>query len=205
MLVALPCGDTPPARRDLGSLPLPIGTVIAADGPRLLAVVPTDDAASLAAAWDKHGAQTATVGIAGPTSTPMELARCYHEAIQTVNALLTLDQPGTATTAHRLGVYRVLLHPTGRAELSAQFDALLGDVAREQERRGMPLLATLKTYLDQGRRAAPTAKLLGVHVNTLYQRLGILDAVLGPGWREPPRAVDLQILLRVVPWDRKRH
>lgn len=204
VLVALPCGDAQPARRDLSSLPLPIGTVIATDGPRILAVAPTDDPASLAKAWNEHGTHTATVGITGPASAPVQLVRCYHEAIQTVNALLTLDQPGTATTAHQLGVYRVLLDPTGRAELSAQFDALLGEVVREQEQRSVPLLATLKTFLDQGRRAAPTAKLLGVHVNTLYQRLGILDTVLGRGWREPPRAVDLQILLRVVPWDRKR-
>lgn len=204
VLVALPCGERQSARRDLTALPLPLGTVTAVDGPRLVAVVPTGDPGSLAEAWQRHGADTATVGVAGPTSSPMELAGCYYEALQTVNALLTLEQPGTATTARRLGVYRVLLDRAGRDELSAQFEALLGAVDREQERRRIPLLATVRTYLDQGRRAAPAARLLGIHVNTLYQRLEILDTVLGQSWREPPRALDLQILLRVAPPDRKR-
>ena len=32
-------------------------------------------------------------------------------------------------------------------------------------------------------------------MNTLYQRLAVIDRILGPAWRE--RALELQVLLRV--------
>jgi DNA-binding PucR family transcriptional regulator len=37
-----------------------------------------------------------------------------------------------------------------------------------------------------------------VHPNTVTQRLGRVDELLGPGWREPARALDVQLALRVV-------
>ncbi|MFG2227480.1 GAF domain-containing protein [Streptomyces sp. NPDC048644] len=188
------------ARRELAALGPPAGTIVAADGARLVAVVPARDPEQLVRAWGAGGAlPSATIGVAGPTTGPADLHRCYREAVRTVDALRTLGRTGVAATAARLGIYRVLLSHAGRAELQAQFDALLGDVVREQERRSMPMLATLKTYLDHGCRAAPAAKSLGVHVNTLYQRLAVLDGLLGSTWREPPRALDLQFLLRVHP------
>jgi sugar diacid utilization regulator len=56
-------------------------------------------------------------------------------------------------------------------------------------------VATLAAYLENGQRPSTTAPALGVHVNTLYQRLAVIDRVLGPTWRE--RALELQVLLRV--------
>ena len=56
----------------------------------------------------------------------------------------------------------------------------------EQKHRNLPMLATLKAFLDHDARAAPTARTLGVHVNTLYQRIALLDRLLGPDWRQPP-------------------
>jgi hypothetical protein len=69
----------------------------------------------------------------------------------------------------------------------------------EQKNRNLPMLATLKAYLDHGCRAAPAARTLGVHINTLYQRIAVLDRLLGPDWRQPPRSLDLHVLLRVFP------
>ncbi|MFD7667174.1 GAF domain-containing protein [Streptomyces sp. NPDC059788] len=205
-LVSAEPGQGPPgepqrrARQELAALGPPAGTIVATDGARLVAVVPARDPEELVRAWGAGGATpSATVGVAGPATGPADLHRCYREAARTVDALRTLGHTGVAATAARLGIYRVLLSHAGRAELQAQFDALLGDVVREQERRSMPMLATLKTYLDHGCRAAPAAKALGVHVNTLYQRLAVLDGLLGPTWREPPRSLDLHVLLRVHP------
>jgi PucR C-terminal helix-turn-helix domain len=36
------------------------------------------------------------------------------------------------------------------------------------------------------RALAPAARTLGVHINTLYQRIAVLDRLLGPDWRQPP-------------------
>jgi len=55
----------------------------------------------------------------------------------------------------------------------------------------------MDTYLDHGRRHAASAQTLGIHVNTLYQRLETIDRLLGDGWREGHRATDLHLMLRL--------
>jgi DNA-binding PucR family transcriptional regulator len=70
-------------------------------------------------------------------------------------------------------------------------------VLAEERHRSVPLARTLHAFLDHGRRPAAAAAELGVHVNTLYQRLAVLDRLLGENWREPDRALDLHLLLRL--------
>ncbi|MBH1937941.1 GAF domain-containing protein [Streptomyces sp. AV19] len=200
LIAAQPGQGLQKARQGLNGLTLPTGTVVAVDGARLLAVVPTGDPEALVRAWRaRGGSPTTTLGVSGPSKGPADLHRCYRDAVHTLDALLTLSRTGAAATADQLGIYRVLLRHTGRKELQTQFEELLGPVVREQKRRSVPLLATVKAFLDHGCRAAPAARALGIHTNTLYQRLAVLDQCLGSGWREPPRLLDLHILLRVHP------
>jgi hypothetical protein len=200
LIAVEPAADRQQARAELGAVGLPAGTVIVPDGPRLVAVVPTSDPGALARASRRSGKLVmATAGIAGPTTSPEDLHRCYREAAATLDALLTLGRTATAATSDELGIYRVLLSHTGREQLQAQLEESLGAVLREQERRTVPLLATIKAFLDHGGRAAPAAKELGIHVNTIHQRLAIVDRLLGSTWREAPRSLDLHLLLRVHP------
>jgi DNA-binding PucR family transcriptional regulator len=116
---------------------------------------------------------------------------------QTVDVLSTLGRSGEAATAQGLGIYRILLTYAGRQELAGLVEAQLGPVLREEERRGVPLLATMEAYLDHGRRHAATAQALSIHVNTLYQRLDTLDRLLGDTWRTGHRAIELDLVLRL--------
>ena len=59
------------------------------------------------------------------------------------------------------------------------------------------LAATLETYLQQARHHARTCVVLHIHPNTLYQRLDRVTEVLGPRWKEPDRALELQVALRL--------
>jgi len=97
--------------------------------------------------------------------------------------------------AEELGIFAVLLCRTGRREVQDQVVRELGPVLAEERLRSVPLLETLETYLDLGRRPTATAAALSVHVNNVYQRLTKLDRLLGPNWRH--RALDLQVLLRL--------
>ena len=76
-------------------------------------------------------------------------------------------------------------------------EAQLGSVLREEQRRGVPLLATMDAYFDHGRRHSASAQALGIHANTLYRRLDTLDRLLGDTWREGHRATDLHLVLRL--------
>jgi GAF domain-containing protein len=199
IIAAQPIDELPRGRSSDIAAALPAGTIVVADGTRLVAVVPAKHPDGAIRHWGARIGATATAGVAGPTANPTDLHRCYREAIDTMDALLTLGRTGAVVTAEQLGIYRVLLNHTGRRELQAQFDEALGAVIAEQKNRNLPMLATLKAYLDHGCRAAPAARTLGVHINTLYQRIAVLDRLLGPDWRQPPRSLDLHVLLRVFP------
>lgn len=178
-------------------LQLPAGSVIAEHGTRTLVVAPGEDPAGLLNCWRQHAKTSHTVGIAGPARGASELAQSYREAQQTVDVLATLGRSGEAATAQGLGIYRILLTYTGRQELAGLIEAQLGPVLREEQRRGVPLLATMDAYLDLGRRHAASAQALDIHVNTLYQRLDTIDRLLGDSWREGHRATDLHLVLRL--------
>ena len=123
------------------------------------------------------------------------LRDAYGQASRTARALTALGRSGVLGRADELGVFAVLLSRTGRREVQDQLVRELGPVLAEERLRGVPLLQTLETYLDLGRRPTATAAALSVHVNTVYQRLATLDRLLGPNWRQ--RALDLQVLLRL--------
>ncbi|WP_433296454.1 helix-turn-helix domain-containing protein [Pseudonocardia sp. CA-142604] len=191
-------GEVPRDSRDDLTTGLPAHSVVVPDGDRLVAIVPTQEPNALVRDWSAGSRHGATAGVAGPAERPMQLHNCYTDAVATLDALLTLGRHGEAATAEQLGLYRILLTHTGRRAMHAQFDHELGPVLREQQRRSIPMLATMKAYLDHGGRVAPAARALGVHVNTIYQRVAVLDDLLGDSWRKPPRSLDLHILLRIM-------
>ncbi len=192
VLVARP--STPAARSRLLAA-LPEGSTVATEGGRLLAAVPVDDPEALTGSWDDSAGLTA--GIAGPSAGAGDLARCRRQAEQALDALIALDRTGVITSAEGLGVYQVLLSQQGRQNVRGMVDRELGAVLVEEEHRSVPLMRTLHAFLDHGRRPAAAANELGVHVNTLYQRLAVIDRLLGENWREPDRALDLHLLLRL--------
>ena len=65
-------------------------------------------------------------------------------------------------------------------------------------RRGAPVWwTTLEAWFASGGRLKETAAALHVHPNTVTQRLDRVGELLGAGWRDPERALDLQLALRV--------
>jgi len=145
-----------------------------------------------AEAWPSDGP---TAGLAGPVSGRLTFRDAYLDAARTARALAALGRTTGIARSDDLGVFGILLSHTGPRELAQQLRRELGPLLVEERRRGVPLVATLAAYLENGQRPGATAPALGVHVNTLYQRLTVIDRVLGPTWRE--RALELQVLLRV--------
>jgi DNA-binding PucR family transcriptional regulator len=183
------------ARAHVERTPSLAGAVVAEHDGHLLVVAPADPD-TIRREWPR-GANAPTAGVAGPARGQGELRRCFHEARQTLSALEALGRTGEASTTGQLGLYRILLGHTGRRDLDQAFDDVLGPVPAEQRRRAVPLLETLRVFLDHGRRPRPAATALAIHVNTLYQRLATVDSLLGERWRAPERALELQLLLHL--------
>ena len=141
-------------------------------------MVPTENPDAAKQYWNVHIGGTATAGIAGPTASPADLHRCYREATSTMHALLTLGRTGTIATAEELGIYRILLTHAGRRELQTQFD--------EPSARSSPNKSTA-TYRcwPRSRHFSTTdvgrthRAMLDIDVKTLYQRIAVLDRLLG--------------------------
>jgi hypothetical protein len=194
VLVARPAAEDPPAGRPLRDLPP--GTVVVEQGTGTVVVVPAEDGDPPKERW-RRWLGPATVGASGPCRGGREIARSYQEARQVVDALLALGHDGELAAADDLGIYRILLSDTGRQQLRSSVDQALEPVLAEQERRGVPLVDTLEAFLEHNCRHGATSAALGVHANTLYQRLEAITRVLGPGWREPDRRFELQLILRL--------
>jgi GAF domain-containing protein len=148
------------------------------------------------AADDAADGPGATVGVVAVPSAP-PLGTAYVEARRCVDTLLALGRAGEVSDPAHLGVARLLLGTSGPAELAAFVEATLGPVLAYDAARGTALAPTLSAWFAAGGSLRGTGEALHVHANTVAQRLDRVTDLLGPGWREPERALDLQLALRL--------
>lgn len=145
--------------------------------------------AALAAAGGR-----ATVGVA-PVGD--DLAAAYTEARRCLDTLTTLGRTGEVSDPGGLGLTRLLLGENGPEELAGFLDATIGPLLGYDAQRGTRLLQTLEAWFAAGGVVKDTAEALHVHPNTVVQRLERVAGLLGDDWRDPDRALDLQLALRV--------
>ena len=62
--------------------------------------------------------------------------------------------------------------------------------------RGTELAATLLSYFDCNQNAKVAAHRLGIHVNTVRQRLATIEDLLGD-WNNAVRALEIHVALRL--------
>ncbi|WP_424982182.1 helix-turn-helix domain-containing protein [Labedaea rhizosphaerae] len=136
-----------------------------------------------------------TVGGAGPATGPVALAAAHAEAVRCVHSLLTLGRAGDGGTVAALGFVGLLLGE--RADPEQYIRSVLGPVLDYDARRGTELVHTLRCYFDAGTNLTRAKQALHVHVNTVVQRLERVTALLGDGWQEPDRALEVQLALRL--------
>ncbi|WP_345379293.1 helix-turn-helix domain-containing protein [Pseudonocardia yuanmonensis] len=136
-----------------------------------------------------------TVGAAGPVQPAAGLAGALAEARRSAVALLALGRAGEAAAAPDLGFAGLLLGD--RPDVAGYVAGVLGPVAEHDARRGSELLRTLECYYAAGASPSRAAAALHVHVNTVAQRLERIGALLGDGWQEPDRALEIQLALRL--------
>ena len=143
------------------------------------------------------GALPAAVGVA-PCAGGVAAVRSAHRAArQTARLLVALGRSTAVASAEEVGVYRGLFSHAGRGDVRAFVGATLGPLLRHDEQRGRDLARTVQVYLAQAQHHARTCAALHVHANTLYQRLDRATELLGAGWREPDRVLDLQLAFRL--------
>ncbi len=143
------------------------------------------------------GAGQVTVGAAGPAAGPDALAAAHADADRCAATLVALGRAGQAAAVEELGFFGLLVGE-GR-DVAGFVTGALGPVLDYDARRGTDLAATLRAWFDGGGSPARAAETLGVHVNTVTQRLDRVGRLLGRDWSAPDRALEVQLALRLHP------
>ncbi|WP_230878364.1 helix-turn-helix domain-containing protein [Planomonospora sp. ID67723] len=137
----------------------------------------------------------ATAGACGPVRGAAEVAAAHGEARRCADALRALGRAGEGAGAAELGFVGLLVGD-GR-DIEAFLGSAIGPVVDYDARRGTALIRTLTAYFGAGGSLSRTADALHIHVNTVTQRLDRISQLLGAGWQEPERALEIQLALRL--------
>lgn len=168
----------------------------------IVLVVPGEDALRVGAELQSVIAElggTGTVGVASSDGLRGDrLVSAHREARRCLDTLVRLGRAGEVSDPAGLGVARLLLGDNDPEHVAAFVETMVGPVRAWDERRGTGLVATLEAWFATGGHLKDTASLLHVHPNTVTQRLERVGELLGAGWREPGRSLDLQLALRLA-------
>ncbi|MDI2125532.1 helix-turn-helix domain-containing protein [Yinghuangia seranimata] len=158
---------------------------------------PPGDAARRAAVQLEHRVGSpVTVAAAGPAAGTRGIAEAYGEAARCLRALVVLGRSGDGACASELGFLGVVLG--NRQDVGHFVGDALGPLLEYDARRGTELVRTLRAYFASGGSLTRAKDELHIHVNTVVQRLDRIEALLGAGWNEPQRGLELQVALRLL-------
>lgn len=139
-----------------------------------------------------------TAGAAGPAAGLAAIRGAHRDAVRAQSLLHALGREGEGAAIDELGIVGAALAGATREQLNDVVDRALGALLDYDARHGAALLSTVECYFNEGQSPPATARRLGVHVNTLYQRLERIDAVLGGScWRISHGALNMQMALQL--------
>ncbi|WP_042406013.1 helix-turn-helix domain-containing protein [Streptacidiphilus carbonis] len=136
-----------------------------------------------------------TVAAAGPAEGPQALVAAHAEAQRCLRALKVVGRLGDGACAAELGFLGVLLGDGH--DVDGFVGETLGPLLEYDARRGTGLVHTLDAYFRNGGSLTRAKDDLHVHINTVVQRLDRVQALLGPDWNSPGRALELHLALRL--------
>lgn len=137
------------------------------------------------------------MGVTSDTVTRVEaLPQAFADLKRGIGVLRALGRRHELVPQATLSLYSMLFEQRQGSELGAFIDATAGVLIAHDSRRSTDLCGTVLTYLEGAQNARATADAMGIHVNTLRQRLESVDALIG-NWREGGRALELHLALRM--------
>lgn len=137
------------------------------------------------------------VAVSGPARSAASIARAHIGARRSLQVLRALRNEEGVANATTMGICGLLAGNSSAAEIQEIVTQLIGGVIEYDARRKSELLRTLQMYFSTNGHLARTAAQLHIHINSLYYRFKRLDHLLGSDWREPDRALDLQLALKL--------
>jgi sugar diacid utilization regulator len=131
-----------------------------------------------------------------PVSRPAEIPELYGTLRRALTVLGRIGVQGQIVGQDELAIYSTLFETHDRTSLQNFLEATIGPLLSHDQKRGSDLAATLLAYFDGNQHAKTTAQRMGIHVNTVRQRLATIEDLLGH-WGHASRALEIHIALRL--------
>jgi sugar diacid utilization regulator len=113
-----------------------------------------------------------------------------------LSVLRRIGAKGRIIEQNQMALYSVLFESHDQESLKTFIDASIGPLVAYDQKRGTQIADTLLNYLDSNQNAKSTASNLGIHVNTVRQRLANVDELLGH-WSSSSRVLEIHVALRL--------
>ena len=131
-----------------------------------------------------------------PVQSPAEVPALYAALRRGLTVLSRLGMRGSLVGQNEMALYSVLFETHNRGSLHDFLESTIGALTALDSKRGSDLTSTLLTYFDSNQNAKATALRMGIHVNTVRQRLGTVEEAIGH-WGHASRALELHMALRL--------
>lgn len=131
-----------------------------------------------------------------PISAVAEIPAVYAMLRRALLVLGRMGVRGHVIGQNELALYSALFETHDRTSLETFLEATIGALTAHDRKRNTELATTLLCYFDHHQNARTTADRLGIHVNTVRQRLATIEDLIGH-WGQATRCLELHIALRL--------
>ncbi len=136
------------------------------------------------------------IGIGAVAPTLTDLAQSYEQAKEALEIGLMLNGESRIFKFEELGFLHWLYHLPPQATTNNRYADWVKILATDERAARAQLLYTLEIFLDCGGNAAETARVLGIHRNTLAYRLKQIETCCQTSLTEPETRLNLQIAIK---------
>jgi DNA-binding LacI/PurR family transcriptional regulator/sugar diacid utilization regulator len=155
--------------------------------------------AAVAAAWRRVASQGLAKGAVVVRGQRVDDVTGYARAYRVARgaADLRAGESSGLVDVEDLGMLALLLGDTPSSDLVQFADGVLGRLSREATAGSNALTETLRTWMDQEGSTTSAAEALGVHANTVTNRLRRVTELLGRDVQSTAARMDLQLAFAV--------
>ncbi len=131
-----------------------------------------------------------------PIAQASELPSLNASLRRALPVLTRLGARGQVVGHNELTLYSTLFETHDQTSLRAFLDTHIGSLLAHDRKRGSELVSTLLCYFECNQNAKAAADRLGIHVNTMRQRLSTVEGLIGH-WGNALRALEIQVAVRL--------
>ena len=138
-----------------------------------------------------------TIVVSAPVGSVGQAPARFESLRRCVGLVRGLGQAGRIVPEDALAMYATVFAGQAEGAVDAFVRAEVGALIDYDARKGSQLTRTLATYLDCGRSLQKAADQLGIHVNTMRQRLDLVGQ-LSSACVDPARGLEIHLALRIL-------